>query len=70
MWVVPEHMRLLLSSSTVAQLFSQLKVLTWSLLRPRVQVVLKVNALARDKPDRAAGPEEQAVIADCGQLKA
>ena len=30
---------------------------------------MKVNALARDKPDHSAGSEEQAVISDCGELK-
>ncbi|KXZ52196.1 hypothetical protein GPECTOR_10g827 [Gonium pectorale] len=33
------------------------------------EVAEKVNALARGKPNNTAGPEEEAVITDCGQLR-
>jgi hypothetical protein len=33
------------------------------------QVVHKINALSRGKPENTVGPEEQVVIADCGEVK-
>jgi len=30
--------------------------------------MLKVNELARNKPNKVAGPEEQVIISDCGEL--
>lgn len=35
----------------------------------RTQVAEKVNALARGKPGNTAGPEEEAVVIESGQLR-
>lgn len=34
-----------------------------------MEVAQQINALARGKPGNSAGPEEEAIISDCGQVR-